>query len=169
MALLQLNFATGYETPPYWLTQAEAIGNLYQDALQVKWEEENEWWKIPLDPVVSISGKNTLIRRNALKIDNADNRRGTIKESWSQDDYTIEIAGLLIGQKGSFPERDIRRLRAYCEARKTLLVESQLFSILKITKIAIEDYSIPFTKGVENQMYKIKAYSDDDFELLVKE
>jgi hypothetical protein len=35
--------------------------------------------------------------------------------------------------------------------------------------MAIEDYALPFTKGVENQMYTIKAYSDDMFDLLVKD
>ncbi|MCL2130887.1 MAG: DUF6046 domain-containing protein [Lentimicrobiaceae bacterium] len=62
---------------------------------------------------------------------------------------------------GQFPEQEIAKLRQYAEGRKTVMVLSNLFSLFNITKIAIEDFSIPFTKGVENQMYSIKAYSDD--------
>jgi hypothetical protein len=97
-----------------------------------------------------------------------ENRRGSIKEVWSQDDYQISIAGVLIGDN-EFPEEDLRRLRNYMEARKTLMVQSSLFSLFNITQIAVEDYGLPFTKGIENQMYTVKAYSDDVFDLLIRE
>ena len=179
-----MDFALGFNLPPYWknhpvsierisddLTQKQAMGKLLQDSLSIRWEEEgdNNWWKLPLDPIISIIGKNTLIRRNVLKINNSEgNRRGTIKELWSQDDYEIQIAGLFMGENAQFPEQDIAKLRRYAEGRKTLMVQSSLFTLFNITKIAIEDYSIPFTKGIENQMYSIKAYSDDMHDLLIK-
>jgi len=104
-----------------------------------------------------------------LKINNSvGNRRGTIKELWSQDDYEIQIAGLFMGENAQFPKQDVAKLRQYAEGRKTLMVQSALFTLFNITKIAIEDYSIPFTKGIENQMYSIKAYSDDMHDLLIK-
>jgi hypothetical protein len=40
-------------------------------------------------------------------------------------------------------------------------------TIFNIERLVIEDFSLPFTKGVENQMYTIKAYSDDLFDLLI--
>jgi hypothetical protein len=73
--------------PTYWInpplqierisdnvTQEEIKGKLYQDSLSIRWEEEGDknWWKLPLDPVISISGKNTLIRHNVLKVNNTD-------------------------------------------------------------------------------------------------
>ena len=177
-----MNFASGFNLPPYWknhpvgierisddLTQQQAMGKLLQDSLSIKWEEEKGWWQFPLDPVISITGKNTIIRRNVLKINNSvGNRRGTIKELWSQDDYEIQIAGLFMGENAQFPKQDIAKLRQYAEGRKTLMVQSSLFTLFNINKIAIEDYSIPFTKGIENQMYSIKAYSDDMHDLLIK-
>jgi hypothetical protein len=181
---IYLNFATGFNLPPFWLnrpvtvmgkedtssleTSADYLGNLYQDSIRMR-VAGGEWWTLPLDPVVSVSGKNIIIRRNVLKKSTQDKgARGSIKEIWSQDDYEVNIAGVLIG-KGELPESDLRKLREFCEARKVIEVESRLLSIFNISRLAIEDYSLPFTKGVENQMYAIKAYSDDEFQLFEKE
>jgi hypothetical protein len=149
------------------IIKGKYLGNLYQAPLSIKLESEAEWWMLPFDPVISVTGKNTIVRRNVLKVDS--NLRGSIKEIWSQDDYEINIAGVLIGEDGKRPESDLRRLRTYCEAREPILVSSDLFSIFNIEKLAIEDYALPFTKGVENQMFTIKGYSDDMFDLFIKE
>jgi hypothetical protein len=179
--MIYLDFATGFNLPPYWrdhkvaikdtnenVTPSMASGKLFQDPLSIKWEEEAVWWDFPFDPVVSIAGKNTIVKRNVLKINPVGNRRGSIKEIWSQDDYEIDIAGLLTGISGRLPEDDLYKLRMYLEARKPLEVNGELFNLFNISKIVIESYSLPFTKGNENQMYNIKAVSDDDFDLLVK-
>ena len=89
--------------------------------------------------------------------------------TWAQDDYEINIAGVFMGENGELPENDLRKFRRYCEARKLIEVQSDLFTLFNISQLAIESFELPFTKGVENQMYTIKAYSDDNFDLLVKE
>lgn len=185
---IRLNFATGFELPPYFLLDRQmrverysadivpqyAIGSIWQDRIGIKWEEESDYWYFPLDPVLSVKGKNTIIRRNVLKQPTSgNNRRGSIKELWSVNDYEIDIAGVLIDGGNSYDMEDLEynilRLRNYMEGRKPLMVESKLLTTLNISRLAVEDYSFPFTKGKENQMYNIKAYSDDDFELLIKE
>jgi hypothetical protein len=145
------------------------LGNLYQAPLSIKLENDPEWWKLPFDPVMSVAGKNIIIRRNVLKIDGSNNRRGSIKEIWSQDDYEVNIAGVLIGEDGKRPEADLMKLRTYFEAREPVLVSSELFRIFNIERLAIENYALPSTKGIENQTFTIKAYSDDMFELLIKD
>jgi hypothetical protein len=147
------------------------LGVLHFDKVGIKWDDEsdNEWWTLPLDPVISVSGKNAIVRRHVLKVDNAiENRRGTVKELWSQDDYEVNIAGVLIGA-GDLPEDDLRKLRGYMEARKVLNIQSRLLGLFGITKLAVEEYALPFTKGMENQMYTIKGYSDDIFDLLIQD
>jgi hypothetical protein len=145
------------------------LGNLYQAPLSIKLESESEWWKLPFDPVMSVTGKNIIIRRNVLKIDGSNNRRGSIKEIWSQDDYEVNIAGVLIGEDGKRPEADLMKLRTYFEAREPILVSNELFRIFNIERLAIENYALPSTKGIENQTFTIKAYSNDMFELLIKD
>ena len=184
--MLYLNFATGFVLPPYWLnhpvtvidkhwpmpTQAEAMGNLYQCPLRVKLktEPDSAFWTLPFDPVMSISGGNKIVRASDLKQDDSNNqRRGSIKEVWSQDDYTIQIAGLFMGETDDdIPMADLERLRSLCEAREVVEVECDLFEVFNIRYIAIEKFDFAHTAGRQNQQFSITAYSDDDFSLLVK-
>lgn len=181
-----INFAQPFELPPYWLNHPEVIKDLDRDnlpsqaealniphacPLKIKWNSESVWWQFPIEPVVTINGKNTIVKRNVLKVPSADSeRRGSVKELWSQDDYEVNISGVFIsGSDGKLPEEQLRILRKYCEGRKSLMVESPLFTIFNIKRIAIEDFQFPFTKGIENQMFSIKASSDDfdEKELLI--
>ena len=107
---------------------------------------------------------------NVLKQDNSNNeRRGTIKEVWSQDDYEIQIAGLFMGENDDdLPMEDLGRLRNLCEAREVLEVECDLLDVFNIRYIAVDKYDFAHTPGRMNQQFSIKAYSDDDFSLLAK-
>lgn len=148
------------------------MGNLYQCplSLKLKSEPESEWWTLPFDPVMSVSGGNNIVRSNVLKQDNSNNeRRGTIKEVWSQDDYTIQIAGLFMGKNDDdIPMDELGKLRNLCEAREVIEVECELLEIFNIHYIAIEKFEFAHTNGRQNQQFSITAYSDDDFSLLVK-
>jgi len=193
---IYFNSALGFSLPPYWLQNKEVVRRIkdnevrrlneiwvpgadsdvessallgvpHFDEVMIKLDDEPDsaWWSLPLDPVVSVTGKNTIVRRHAMK-PGSENRRGTVKELWSQDDYEVQIAGVLMGDD-ALPEDDLLKLRRYLEARKTLAIDSCLLGYFGITRIAIEDYSLPFTKGIQNQMYTIKGYSDDMFDLLI--
>ncbi|MDR2564369.1 MAG: DUF6046 domain-containing protein [Prevotellaceae bacterium] len=145
------------------------LGNFYQDKMMLKHEDETSWWSPLRDPVISVTGKNIVARRNVAKAEAVGERRGSVKELWSVDDYEINIAGTFTNMVGGdVPEEDLKKLRIYCESKKTLLIESRLLSIFGIRRIVVVDYTLPFTKGIENQMYTIKAYSDDMFDLLIE-
>ncbi len=128
-----------------------------------KKREENPYWELPIDPVITVSCRNEIVKRNVLKVkQNNVERRGSVKELWTQGDYEISISGVLINNNDNLlPDEDLRKLRAFCEHRGAIEVQSPLFTIFNITKICIESYDFPFTKGMENQMYSIKAVSDD--------
>lgn len=119
----------------------------------------------PLDPLISLSGKNIITRRYVSKSKN----RGSIKERWSEDDYEITITGLL----QTDDEHDInyyqQQIRKFKEATQSVgIVCDFLNSVFDIYKITIESVDFPFTKGVENQAFTIKGYSDDNYTLLVE-
>lgn len=171
-----IDFAQPISLPPYWLNHPEVVrryeDNMFEQAtalavphacpLKMKWASEAAWWQFPIEPVVTINCKNNIVKRNVLKVSNVDvERRGTVKELWSQDDYEISLSGVFISTDGNLPEADLRKLRAYCEARESVEVQSPLFTLFNIRRMAIEDYQFPFTKGLENQMFSIKASSDD--------
>lgn len=180
---MNIDIAKPFSLFPYWkdnevpvldkanvgmYSSDELVGNFFQCPLRLRWEDEKEWWTLPIDPVMSVQGGNTIVRSNVLKQEaGRSHKRGSIKEVWSQDDYEIKIAGFLQDGDGDIPAEDLLRLRAYCEERKTILVESDLLELFDITRIVISKYSFDHTPGRENQQFSIQAYSDDDFELVL--
>lgn len=139
-------------------------------------DEGNTWFLLPYETMIDISGKNVISRRSVAKwkeIEGVPERKGTIKERWSQDDYEITITGVLIGSllSGSvedcFPKEDFEKLRQVLEHAKEILVKSPPFELLGIYKIVIETFRFPFTKGENVQAYDIKAYSDQSYNLII--
>jgi len=131
--------------------------------LRLDSESEDGGFQIPSDPLISISGKNIIRRRYVAK----SKMRGSIKETWSQDDYEITIVGLLQNDDQGYLSDDIFLLREYLEAAESVHIVCDLLNnVFDITRIAIESYEFPFTKGLENQAFTIKAYSDDNYQLL---
>lgn len=125
-------------------------------------ESGSKEWLFPLEPMISLNGQNILTRRHVSK----GNIKGSIKERWTQDDYTVRIEGLLMGEDGKYPEEDVSRLRAFCEAGHVKAL-NPLLEIFGISQLAIESWDIPFTSGTANQNYSIQAYSDDVYKLLL--
>lgn len=180
----------GTKIPPYWLMNrisvTEVSGNDFGEL--DAWSDEEladairtnangvpmcmsveirpnggDWWLLPLEPLVSITGKNVIVKRTVAKGKN----RGSIKERWCQDDYEIKIEGALIDlTREAYPKEDVKRLRDCCEAA-TWEVRGPLFEIYNITRVVVERYEMPFTAGVQNQGYTITAYSDDTYKLLL--
>jgi hypothetical protein len=125
-------------------------------------ESGSKEWLFPLEPMISLNGQNILTRRHVSK----GTIKGSIKERWTQDDYTVRIEGLLMGEDGKYPEEDVSRLKAFCEAGHVKAL-NPLLEIFGISQLAIESWDIPFTSGTTNQNYTIQAYSDDIYKLLL--
>ena len=125
-------------------------------------ESGSQEWLFPLEPMISLNGQNILTRRHVSK----GSIKGSIKERWTQDDYTVRIEGLLMGEDGKYPEEDVSRLKAFCEAGHVKAL-NPLLEIFGISQLAIESWDIPFTSGSVNQNYTIQAYSDDIYKLLL--
>lgn len=119
-------------------------------------------WLFPMEPMISVNGQNILVRRNVSK----GKIRGSIKERWTQDDYSVRIEGILMGMDGKYPEADVAKLSSFCEAGHVKAL-NPLLEIFGISQLAIESWDIPFTSGTINQNYTIQAYSDDIYKLLL--
>jgi hypothetical protein len=119
-------------------------------------------WLFPMEPMISVNGQNILVRRNVSK----GKIRGSIKERWTQDDYSVRIEGILMGMDGKYPEADVAKLRSFCETGHVKAL-NPLLEIFGISQLAIESWDIPFTSGTINQNYTIQAYSDDIYKLLL--
>ena len=142
--------------------RTNALGVPMQLPLRLKLEESGaEDWLVPIEPLISITGQNIIRRRQV----NKGRIKGSIKERWAQDDYSITIEGVLLGKDG-YPSEDVAKLRKYCEAAKVTAI-NPLLDLFSINHIVIESWDMPFTSGAHNQEYSIKAYSDDIYKLLL--
>jgi hypothetical protein len=123
---------------------------------------------LPYEPVITVKGKNIITTRSVNKSSGQRSRRGTVKERWAQDDYSVDIEGVLIGRDGSYPSEDVVRLRKICE-QVAVEVRSPLLELFGINRLVIEEYEFEHTPGLANQEYSISAMSDDLHELLLSE
>lgn len=142
-----------------------AIGVIHsQMPMTVFWKEGREKFLLPFEPLVSISGKNIIARRKVAKSDG----KGTVKERWSRDDYEVTIQGVMTSADLSkYPSDYIRKLVALFDERRAIEVEQGVLEVFGIRYLAIESASFPHTKGLDNQNYEIKAYSDNPVDLLI--
>lgn len=129
----------------------------------VSFNTDGGQWTLPIDPLISVSSKNIIKRRYVSK----SKMRGSIKECWSQDDCEVTIAGVIIGTDAADCADKVSKLREICEKAEAVeIVCEYLNTTFGISRIAVESCDFPFTKGMENQSFTIKAYSDDGYELL---
>lgn len=120
--------------------------------------------KLPVDPVINVTGRTIITRRYVSK----STAGGSIKERWSQDDWTISISGLLTDDDDHTCQYYVNELRKLIEAgRSGMTLQCEYINDMGIKRIAIEDYDFPFTKGMENQNFVLKGYSDAVYELLI--
>lgn len=181
----------GGKVPPYWLfrkgelsevdsaeyaeikrlsdeqladvVRTNALGVPMQMPVRLKLEEPDaEEWLLPIEPMVSVTGQNIITRRRV----NKGRVKGSIKERWAEDDYAITIQGILIGSDRSYPDKDVAKLRKFCEAGRVFIL-NPLLEIFGISHMVIEKWDIPFTSGNENQNYTLSGYSDDIYKLLL--
>jgi hypothetical protein len=165
--------SSGYNIENNW-QQQESIPEAQQFfPLSFSFTEGGQKWLFPYEPMINISSGNNIVKRNVAK--QGDKLIGTIKERWSRKDFDISVTGVLIGKemKGTaedcFPRRQMEELFKYLVYAKEIYIYCHPLEILGITKVVIEDYSFPFTKGENVQAYDLKLTSDYSYNLLIKE
>lgn len=100
-------------------------------------------------------------------------RRGSVKEQISCEDWVFNVKGLHVGHDGSFPEKDVDDLRALYERNEAVVCKSALTDIYLLAKeneandkVAIFDYNLHDNKGVEHvRAFEFMMKSDTIFEL----
>ena len=141
--------------------------------LSFSFTEDGTKWLFPYEPMINIGSGNNIVKRNVAK--QGDKLVGTIKERWSRKDFDIQVTGVLIGSllKGPvsecYPKKQLEALFNFLIYSKEIYVYCEPLLLMGITKVVVEDYSFPFTKGENVQAYDIKLISDFSYNLLIKE
>lgn len=141
--------------------------------LSFSFTENGQKWLFPYEPMINISSGNTIIKRNVAK--QGDKLIGTVKSRWSRKDFEVSVTGILMGSLMSgtvddcFPRKQMIDLFEYLKHAKEFYIYCAPLEILGVTKVVVEDYSFPFTKGENVQAYDLKLLSDYSYNLLIKE
>lgn len=102
-------------------------------------------------------------------------RRGTVKELVTTNDYEFAVKGLLIGHDGRFPESDVEKLRQLFEQNLAVTCKCVLTDIYLLSpdnkgqdKVVIYDHDLFDNKGVEHvRGFSFMMKADSIFELVV--
>lgn len=123
---------------------------------------DNTKWLLPYEPLVSIQGRNIIIKRNVAKSEG----RGSIKERWAEGDVKINIEGTFVNDDlNKYPAIEVQKLRQAITQRQAIKIENELLQLLNVNYIVVEDFRLPFTKGENVQNFTLTALSDDVFNL----
>jgi hypothetical protein len=135
---------------------------------------ETSLWLLPLEPFVSARMSNVITRRTIAKMKQGTNGSqsafGSVKELWTKDDYEIIITGMLNDhtQPDQLPSEVISKLNGLISLGRPLIVECALLTALGVSQIVVQGCEFPATPGIGDQFFTIKAYSDNNFNLLIE-
>ncbi len=110
--------------------------------MRVKRSGDTEFFTLPIEPLVTISGKNTIVRRAVAKAKDG----GTIKECWSQDDYEVTIQGVVTGgEPDKYPEAHVKRLLELFDERQAIEVDQDVLLTFGIKYLRHRERIVPPT------------------------
>ncbi len=93
-------------------------------------------------------------------------RNGTVKEYISDNDYQIEIEGVLATRDNSYPIDDVNNLIEILKAPVAIKMVSKYLAHFGITDVVVTGYEMPQSTGYENiQQFRISGLSDKPVEL----
>ena len=144
--------------------ETSALGQVFKMPTGLRIVGEKEWYKLPNEPLVSISGGNDII----TTVLNRGKKRGTVKEYSNLQDYEITIRGISYNEvEDDFPEQILQEIRRFTERGQAVEINNTLCRVLNISLVCIETFDRPANEQLpfRARAYEIKAKSDENFEL----
>jgi hypothetical protein len=120
--------------------------------------------------VVKISNKKVIVKTPM------NERKGTVKEQYSIDDYVIGVKGFLIGEDRQFPEDELEKLKVLYETGQAVTLDNALTNIFltdpelgqeEQRRVVVEDLDISEVQGgrVHVRPFSMSLVSDSVFTL----
>lgn len=120
------------------------------------------------EPVTLVAVLMEVSRAKRIVKTEIQGRSGTVKEYIGEDDYQIDIKGVITGANGHYPIDEVKKLKAVFDAPIPIVVSSWYLQNLDIDTIVIEDRSFgQDAGGYSYQSFTVKAISDTPVELKV--
>lgn len=120
--------------------------------------------------VIRISGKNNYVSTPMI------DRKGSVKELYSSDDFKITVKGFLIGADRKFPEDEIKKLAAVMNKTTALVLDNAITNIFlsdpllpddEQRRVVVESFDMPEVQGGREHVrpFSIELESDTIFDL----
>ncbi|GGH78137.1 hypothetical protein HNQ91_003941 [Filimonas zeae] len=113
--------------------------------------------------VVKISSKKTIVKTPLAE------RRGTVKEQYNIEDYSISLNGFVIDEKRVWPYSELMALKTLYELNYAVRMSNALTDIFigKDDRVVIESIDFPEVKGGRNHVrpFSMQLESDTVFTL----
>lgn len=125
---------------------------------------ENSRYKLPNEPIVSISGS----KEKEITTVSRGRKRGSVKEKVNLNSYKINIRGIIINEEDNeYPDEVIRRLRRLIENPGAIVIDTYTCRLWNIGLAVVNNFRFPrdFDTQLRWCWYEINLTSDEDFEL----
>lgn len=99
------------------------------------------------------------------------NRKGSVKEEISIEDWDINIKGIIVSKNYDYPDQEVYDLNQLKEAGIAYGIENARASLLleENEMVVIKSLSFPELKGMKNlQPFEMNLVSDIKFELIIE-
>ena len=130
------------------------------------WLKDNLGNKFLLpNTVIDMSNKKTIVETPMV------NRKGSVKEEISIEDWDINIKGIIVSSDYDYPDELVQQLNSWynlgyaleiINAKTGLILEDQ-------EKVVLKSLRFPEVKGMKNiQPFEMNLVSDYDFQLIIE-
>lgn len=118
---------------------------------------------------MSVSGSKTIVETELTEVD-----YGTVYEQVNLQPWRFSVKGLLIGQNGKFPEKELEELIRLYKTKEAVAVKSVLTDMHlidaqnKSDKVVVFDYNLADNPGVKNvRGFTLELKSTREFSLIL--
>lgn len=126
---------------------------------------DDEKFTLPFSSV-SVAGSKKVVNTDLV------NRRGSVNEQISINDYEFRINGVVISRTEHFPEMWIEKLNMLFETKSPIEIINPVtdYYMRENQNIIILTHNLPDMRGVSNaQAYSFKAKTDTNLELIIED
>ena len=115
--------------------------------------------------IMSLASKKTIVETPLV------NRKGTVKEEISVDDWEMNVKGVIVSSDGAYPDQQVYDLNQLYELGEALGIENARTSLLLNggEKVVIKTLDLPPINGKMNvQAFEMNLVSDLEFSLFIE-
>lgn len=115
--------------------------------------------------VMSMTTKKTLVETKMV------NRAGSVVEETGEDNWDINIKGILVSKDRDYPDSEVAELNELMEMGGSLGIQNARTSLVltKGEKVILRSLKLPELRGMKNiQPFELNCMSDIDFKLEIE-